>query len=166
MKKFYFLLTKFLIGLFVLTACSRSTPEQVRYTIEMNEYSFIPSTIEARVGQEVILEFINKGKLSHEVMFGQEVVKVNQRPRGYKTDMFKTGGIKPQVTYLRGKPPSLSEEHEEHSGFMLVLSQIDDSAMIKFIVTKNMIGEWEMGCFEQDGVHYDAGMKGIFLVNP
>jgi uncharacterized cupredoxin-like copper-binding protein len=29
-----------------------------------------------------------------------------------------------------------------------------------------MVGEWEMGCFEQDGVHYDAGMKGTLVVNP
>jgi uncharacterized cupredoxin-like copper-binding protein len=29
-----------------------------------------------------------------------------------------------------------------------------------------MVGEWEIGCFSQDGVHYDAGMKGTFVVSP
>jgi hypothetical protein len=27
-----------------------------------------------------------------------------------------------------------------------------------------MLGEWEMGCFELDGVHYDQGMVGTFIV--
>jgi hypothetical protein len=27
-----------------------------------------------------------------------------------------------------------------------------------------MLGDWEMGCFEQDGVHYDAGMIGAVSV--
>jgi len=31
-------------------------------------------------------------------------------------------------------------------------------------VTEEMVGEWEFGCFEQDGVHYTAGMKGMMVV--
>lgn len=31
-------------------------------------------------------------------------------------------------------------------------------------VTEDMIGEWEVGCFLQDGVHYDAGMHGTLIV--
>ena len=41
---------------------------------------------------------------------------------------------------------------------------IDDQATVSFIVTEEMLGEWEMGCFELDGVHYDSGMIGTFVV--
>jgi hypothetical protein len=27
-----------------------------------------------------------------------------------------------------------------------------------------MLGIWEIGCFEQDGVHYTSGMKGTLIV--
>jgi uncharacterized cupredoxin-like copper-binding protein len=37
---------------------------------------------------------------------------------------------------------------------------------LTFNVTEGMVGDWEMGCFEQDGVHYDAGMKGPVTVVP
>jgi hypothetical protein len=29
-----------------------------------------------------------------------------------------------------------------------------------------MVGEWEIGCFSLDGVHYTSGMKGTIIVNP
>jgi uncharacterized cupredoxin-like copper-binding protein len=29
-----------------------------------------------------------------------------------------------------------------------------------------MVGEWEIGCFEQEGVHYDAGMHGPLTIQP
>jgi hypothetical protein len=31
-------------------------------------------------------------------------------------------------------------------------------------VTEEMLGVWEMGCFEQDGVHYSSGMVGTITV--
>jgi uncharacterized cupredoxin-like copper-binding protein len=37
---------------------------------------------------------------------------------------------------------------------------------VKFTVTKDMVGEWEMGCFAQEGVHYTAGMVGKLVVAP
>jgi hypothetical protein len=60
----------------------------------------------------------------------------------------------------------VGEEVEEgHTGFMVVLP-IGAQATVTFEVTEGMVGDWEMGCFEQDGVHYDAGMKGPVSVIP
>jgi uncharacterized cupredoxin-like copper-binding protein len=51
------------------------------------------------------------------------------------------------------------EEEEEHAGFVAILGA-GGQGTLTFSVTEDMVGEWEMGCFEQDGVHYDAGMHG------
>lgn len=48
---------------------------------------------------------------------------------------------------------------------MAFLEKTGDQASIIFTVTEEMLGEWEMGCFEQEGVHYDAGMKGKVTVS-
>lgn len=150
-----------------LSACAKTTPESLQVTIEMTEYAFAPNLITAKVGQDVILEIVNQGKLSHEIMFGREVKYVNNRPSGYMVDLFETSGVEPQVSFLQGKPATSDEEHEkEHQVFMVVLPKTGDVATIRFTVSRDMVGEWEIGCFEQDGVHYDAGMKGKFVVLP
>lgn len=151
-----------------LAACSQSTPEPVTYTIEMSEYSFSPNTIEARVGQQVTLELVNKGVLEHEIMFGREVKMMNNRPDGFQTGMFETAHIEPEVMMMQGEMGSMDEggHGAEHSGFMVILPKAEDKATLTFTATKDMEGEWEIGCFSQEGVHYDAGMKGTLVVKP
>jgi hypothetical protein len=34
------------------------------------------------------------------------------------------------------------------------------------VLSRKMVGEWEMGCFAQAGVHYTAGMVGKLVVAP
>lgn len=159
MKKVYLISIMFMVGL-ILAACGGGTPEAVSYDIDMDEYSFSPERLEFKVGQEVTLNMSNSGQLQHEIMFGREVMKVDNRPAGYMEDMFEAGGVEPEVTQV-GEPEH--EEEEMHEGFMVVLP-IDGTATMKFTVTEGMVGEWEMGCFEQDGVHYDAGMIGSVTV--
>ncbi|MBC8507354.1 MAG: cupredoxin domain-containing protein [Anaerolineales bacterium] len=57
------------------------------------------------------------------------------------------------------------DDHMAHDGFMVFLPAGNDTATISFTVTEEMVGEWEIGCFELDGVHYDAGMVGKLVVN-
>ena len=147
----------------LLVACGGgATSEPVSYTMDMAEYTFTPSNLELKVGQEVTLTLVNKGNLQHEIMFGREVMKTNNRPAGYQEDMFAAGGVHPEVTQ---SVMSDEEIPEGHSGFMVVLP-VGAQATMKFKVTEGMVGDWEMGCFEQDGVHYDAGMKGPVSVVP
>jgi uncharacterized cupredoxin-like copper-binding protein len=75
--------------------------------------------------------------------------------------MFEASGVEPEV-HQEGEPEHGHDE-EMHEGFMVALP-IDGTGTIKFTVTEDMVGEWEMGCFEQDGVHYDAGMIGSVTV--
>jgi len=150
-----------LLSLIMLTlaACGKATPEPVAISIEMTEYAFTPNQIEVKVGQEVTLTLINRGTLDHELMIGREVMTEQNRPSGYMTDFFAAAKIEPQV--IGGEV----EEHEGHAGLTVIVKP-GEQATLKFTVSKDAVGEWEMGCFEQDGVHYDAGMKGKFIVQP
>jgi plastocyanin len=164
-----------LLGIaFVLTACSSDSAgssdqlEPVSYTIEMTEYAFSPQQIEVKVGQEVTLELVNQGLISHELMIGQEVIESNNRPNGFRKDLFDIADVEPVLV-----GGSTAGEHSDtgdgadHSGsFMVVLPEKGDKASLTFQVTQDMLGEWELGCFEQDGVHYVAGMKGTLVVLP
>jgi plastocyanin len=156
-------------------ACSSNVPapaaqlEPARYTIEMSEYAFSPDRIEVKVGQEVTLELVNLGQISHELMIGREVASMNNRPSGFQEDFFEAAHVEPMVMGVEEPEAGHSAEGHgaDHAGsFMVVLPENGDKASVTFQVTGDMVGEWELGCFEQDGVHYDAGMKGTLVVLP
>ena len=151
-------------------------PDPIVYTIDMSEYAFAPNSLTAQVGQEVTINLVNSGALEHEIMFGRDVMFTeNGRPNGYEHDMFEEAGIEPEVMHMEDEMEeehTEGDEHEEedethmgdHSGFMVVVPQGEDTARFTFTVTADMLGEWEVGCFLLDGVHYDSGMKGKFTV--
>lgn len=167
MKQLKLIPALLIAGVF-LAACAKQTPESVTYTIEMSEFAFSPDAIEAKVGQQVTLNLVNKGVLQHEIMFGHDVMMMNNRPDGYQSDMFQMANVEPQVTMMQSGMGEMGESGQNagHSGFMVILPKTGDKATLTFTVTKDMQGEWEIGCFSQEGVHYDAGMKGKFVVKP
>ena len=153
----------------LIAACAgqKPTPEPVKYTIEMSEYAYSPSEIQAKVGQEVTIELVNKGVLEHELMIGRDVSMHDNRPDGFEHDLFETAKVEPEVMGGMGEEMDMGSEamHDDHSGFMVSIPTGGDNAMITFTATKDMVGEWEIGCFEQEGVHYDAGMKGKLVIS-
>ncbi|MCO6453066.1 MAG: hypothetical protein J5I90_19940 [Caldilineales bacterium] len=154
----------------LLAACGGAPVEPVRYTIDMTEYAFNPNTLEFKVGQDIEITLTNSGQLAHEIMFGRDVMKMNNRPAGFQTDLFAAGGVEPEVVMMESHDESGMDNHGEedemqHEGFMVLLPKGESQATMKFKVTPQMAGEWEMGCFEQDGVHYDAGMKGVVTIS-
>lgn len=52
---------------------------------------------------------------------------------------------------------------DDHSGFMVQLFPKGDAA-ITFTVPKDKVGEWEIGCFSEDGTHYKEKMRGKLIV--
>jgi uncharacterized cupredoxin-like copper-binding protein len=160
MKTFRMML---LFSMFVLVLAACGSPAApltpVSYTIDMTEFAFNPSSLNLQVGQQVTLELTNSGQLVHEIMFGRDVMRMNNRPSGYQQDLFETGGVEPEVNIVEEGQMDNGMEEEDHEGFMVVLGT-GGRATMTFAVTEAMVGEWEMGCFEQDGVHYDAGMFG------
>ena len=59
----------------------------------------------------------------------------------------------------------MDEDGHGHDGLMVMLPKTDDTATMTFLVTEEMVGTWEIGCFELDGVHYDSGMTGTLTVS-
>ena len=156
----------------LLAACaggqpqSSAKPEPVTYTVEMTEYAFQPNELQAKVGQEVTIELVNSGVLEHELMVGRDVKMTNNRPDGYQHDMFAETNAEPVVMGGKEDGMDMSGHGSEHTGFMVIVPNGAEKATITFTATQDMVGEWEIGCFSQDGVHYDAGMKGKFVVSP
>ena len=58
----------------------------------------------------------------------------------------------------------MEEGEHAHSGFMVTVPAAKDTYTMSFTVTEDMLGEWEIGCFLLDGVHYDSGMVGTLNV--
>lgn len=170
----------FLAAVLSLTACSSNdSPKPLEITIEMSEFAFTPEDLEFQVGQEVTLHLKNVGFLSHEIMFGREVAFSEGQPSQYVTDMFEAAHVEPEVMMVEdlhdedeGAMAEDNHSDEEmdgdgnHGGFMVHVPVGDDEYTMKFTVTEDMVGEWEIGCFDQNGVHYTAGMIGSFTVIP
>lgn len=159
------------VGLVVLSACGPSTPGALVMDISMAEFSFTPEVIEAKVGQQVTLNLTNRGALQHEIMFGRSAMMMGGQPNGYELDMFSMAGMDPSVTFSGGMEGMeddmmMGEAGMEHGGFAVMLPVGEQTAQMTFMVTEEMVGEWEFGCFEQDGVHYTAGMTGRMVVTP
>lgn len=176
----------------VLVACgSQAPPEPLELTIDMSEYAYEPADLEFQVGQEVTLHLTNSGALEHEIMFGREVMMTEGRPSGFNVDMFESAGVEPVVSVEKMEEEHaegdehmddehaedeehaegdehMDEEHAEdehaHSGFMVMVPVSHDVYSMSFTVTEEMAGEWEIGCFLLDGVHYESGMAGSLTV--
>ena len=170
MKKTLFILVTFAL---LLAACGSSVPEPITVNIDMSEFAFGPSDIELRVGQEVTLTLENVGALEHELMIGREVTTHDGEPAGYHTDFFEAGGVDPIIAAHDDDDHDddhgddngeMDAGHEEHEGFMALMGPGQETVTISFTVTEGMLGDWEIGCFLQDGVHYTAGMVGSLTV--
>lgn len=183
---YYTIAVLFATGAFVLGACGSNPPEPADVTVVMDEYSFTPDTLEFQVGQQVTLTLVNTGELEHEIMFGKHVTKENGQPSGYLIDLFEIASVEPAVSmhmdedhgddeHSEGEEAHEAEEQHEdeephmddehaHGGFMVLVPAGDEEYTITFTVTKDMVGEWEIGCFLLDGTHYTGGMHGTMKI--
>jgi plastocyanin len=181
MKKVFWI-TAFLAFPMIIAACgSQAPPEPLEVNIDMSEYAYEPGELEFRVGQEVTLHLTNSGALEHEIMFGRDVMMTDGIPNGYMVDLFESAGVEPVVSvemseeaeheeeeHMEGEEHTEEDEHMEdehaHSGFMVQVPVSHDVYTVSFTITEDMVGEWEIGCFLLDGVHYNSGMVGSLTV--
>ena len=152
-----------LLVVFVLAACS-SSPPPAEFTVEMTEFAFNPTTIEVRVGQEVIIHLANEGALVHEFMIGQNVVMHDNLPETFEHNMFENQG--PVMSGGSAGHDMGSMSGSADHGFMVSIPQGGEEMTMTFTVTEDMVGEWEIGCFSDGGSHYTQGMTGKFIVTP
>lgn len=155
-------------------------------TIVMSEYEFSPSEIRLTPGTTVTIVLTNEGDKDHEFMAGHEVSLEDGIPHGFHSDFFDT------VEDLSIDPPDALETsmegmdmgsettmgdmgsdttmgdmegNEDHMDMgVMVVREPAETATITFTVTEASVGEWDFGCFEEDGAHWDDGMRGTIVV--
>ena len=152
-------------GAVVAAACGGAAPPSGSVTIIGSEYKFAPDAVRLKVGQEVRITFRNDGEKDHEFMIGRTVMKKSGRSAGYETWLLKGT----QVRFERdGKEimamEAMGGDMEEAPDVGMMLVKQRGSPMTVIFTVPDMPGEWEMGCFEEDGAHYDDGMKGKVTV--
>jgi hypothetical protein len=54
-----------------------------------------------KVGQQVTINLVNNGTLEHEIMFGRDVMMMNNMPNCYQVELFETAGVEPEVRCRR-----------------------------------------------------------------
>lgn len=176
---------------FLLAACGPSgvSPDESGelLVIQIDEEGgmrFEPNSIILTAGQRVRIILENQGEKDHEFMIGQNVIRMDDgAANGFEIDFFE--GIEDLVevqlgdmamlmidgeTVDGGMDMDMDMDHGDddgiggHMGWMVMNPSGSGSTIIEFTVTADMVGEWEIACFEDGGAHYDDGMRGTLTV--
>jgi len=177
----------------VLAACgpSGATPDASGQIVLVQEddeggMSFNPESIVLTAGETVTIVLENHGEKDHEFMIGNEVIyNESGAPDGFHEDFFHGWSDQVEVhpgmgtmlmidgeTVMMGGEMEMSEGEsmdEDSMGDMEEDGHGDEpmgssATTITFTVPADKVGEWEMACFEDDGTHYDDGMRGTVTV--
>jgi hypothetical protein len=151
-----------------LSACSLApTPEPVSHKITIAEHAISPDRIDIKVGQQVTFIFENKSQVDHELRFGQQVVINGNHPAGYEVDFFVNAGEEPKLSPGRENLAGAQPVDRTDSGaYVINLTPAKPTAALTFFVTDEMVGEWEIGCFAQEGTHYIEDTAAKLVVTP
>lgn len=161
------------------------------YQIVMDDYSFSPNRLTWRAGDTVTLTVLNRSSsrpgVPHEIMFGRRPLQEDgtlgpiqgdgfeeQLLDGATVELVSGDGvtmIMAETARLTGVDPmSLMPPDMNMAGgamrpgmdFMAVVAA-RGSLTFRFQVPDRP-GEWAFGCFQQDGQHYQNGMRGLVEV--
>lgn len=155
---------------------------------------FNPDNIVLTAGQRVRIILENQGEKDHEFMIGQNVIRMDDgAANGFEVDFFADISDLVEVqlgdmamlmidgeTVDQGVGDMAGMDHGDggdemegmdhgdggmdHLGWMVMNPSGSGITIIEFTVPESLVGEWEMGCFEDDGAHYDDGMRGTLTV--
>jgi uncharacterized cupredoxin-like copper-binding protein len=106
-----------------------------------------------KVGQTVTLVLKNVGDKEHEFMIGRDAKTTDGAPDGFEHDFFEA------LDTAVSPPDALMGMGDD-----MVMRDPGESAEVTFTVTADQVGEWQIGCFEDDGAHWDDGMQGKLVV--
>lgn len=164
--------------------------ENGQVVIELSEFEFSPSQITVTAGQEVTFVLRNVGEKEHEFMVGHEVDADEGFPNGFHDNFFTNMAQAPMVSPMdaamgledmgdeemgdeeMATETTMGDMDEESMGDMedmedhgfMVMRAPDEEATVTFTVPEDAVGDWDIGCFEEDGAHWDDGMKGTLTV--
>ena len=166
---------------------SAATPDaNGEVVITMTEFEFSPNTIEVAPGQTVTFVLVNEGEKDHEFMLGRNVRIVDGEPSGFEVDFFES--LEPTVVPMDaamnmgdmadgdmadgdmadgdmadGDMADGDAAHAGHTGFMVV-REPSQEARVTVTIPADASGEWEFGCFQENGAHWDDGMRGKLII--
>ncbi|HEX6208432.1 MAG TPA: hypothetical protein VF058_08765 [Actinomycetota bacterium] len=131
-------------------------------TIVMDEYGFIPDTLNVSAGDEIEVTIVNDGNEPHELMIG---MPMGGGPE-WETDLF--GMMDPEALSGEGyhmEGVEHEEEEEEHGMGHGAEVEVEPGGQVtlRMHVPEDASGEWEMGCYLPG--HYEAGMHGTLVVS-
>jgi plastocyanin len=161
------------------------------YRIVMDDYSYSPKRLSWRPGETVTVTIVNRSSsrpgAPHEIMFGRGPLREpgplgpiqgdgfeDQLLDGATVELRAGNGVTmvmAETARLTGVDPmSLMGPDMDMSGqemrmgmdFMAVVEP-GGSLTVSFQVPDRP-GDWEFGCFQQDGQHYLNGMRGVLTV--
>ncbi len=150
---------------------------------------FSPENIVLTAGQPVRLIVQNQGEKSHEFMIGSEVAyrSSDGAPIGFEDDFFEGIDVAGNITLGQGVmlmgiegmegmdmgegmgeegmgEEGMEEEGEEHGGFMLMSNPSSGTTILEFTVPEDKVGTWIIGCFLDNGSHFEDGMRATLTV--
>lgn len=162
--------------------------------IVMGDYAFTPDRLTLRAGETVTVTIVNRSTsrpgTPHEIMFGRRPMReegvlgsiqgdgfeeqlldgamvellAGERVTMVMAETARLTGVDPMTLMPPGMDMSRMEEMRPGMDFMAV---VDGGGSLTFRVrVPDRPGDWEFGCFQQDGQHYLNGMRGVVTVTP
>ncbi len=81
-------------------------------------------------------------------------------------DMGDMGGMQGVVVRAGIHAEDLNRLMEDLHGGNMVMANPGSEVVLEFTVPEDKVGTWVFGCFQEDGLHFDAGMRGYLIVEP
>lgn len=143
------------------TACAGGATGDV--TISSAEFTFKPSALRWKVGQQLRITLTNDGQRPHEWVIGKGLMSMPGMAKTFNEQFFSGVDVKFERD---GKPADPSTVWMTQMGpdERSVALPIGTRPIAVIFTVPDKPGEWEIGCFEDFGAHYESGMKGKVTV--
>ena len=188
------LLCSLVVVAVIAAGCGSGTDEVVPdengdVVLDFSEFSFGADVVKVKAGQTVTFVLDNGGEKEHEFMVGRNVVESDEGyANGFEHDFFeglmpmvdppsaamdmdmdhdmegmKMEGMDHDMEGMDHDMEGMEMEAMDHHGFM-VTRLPGETARVTVTIPADAVGEWEIGCFQDKGVHWDSGMRAILVV--
>lgn len=180
-----------LAGLILWSSAPAAGLGSGEYQIVMDDYSFSPNRLTWRAGDTVTITVLNRSSsrpgASHEIMFGRRPLREESvlglvQGDGFEEQLLDAATIEllagngvtmimAETARLTGvdpmslMPPGMDMAGQTMRPGMDFMAVVAPRGSLTFrLQVPDRPGDWEFGCFAQDGQHYLNGMKGIVTV--
>lgn len=123
---------------------STGTVRSGELDIKLSGYRITPPNLVLPAGQDVTLVLTNTSTYHHNVAIGRAPVQANGRTRGFEEDLLAMAALRASPTRALIVPadPALPTT---------VSVAPDTSVRVEVRVPDELVGEWQLGCFQGSG---------------